>query len=314
MNSATHISDSAERKRALDPGYSFIVQAPAGSGKTGLLIQRYLKLLAHVEEPEEIVVITFTKKAVAEIRERVLAALVRADKTPKTEHEKLIYALADKVLQRDTRSGWQIVNNPTRLRIQTIDSLCALLACQMPILSEFCFQFESTEDASELYLEAARATIDLVNKNNVAVQNIKRLQDVERLLEHLDNNVSRTEKLLSRILEQRDHWLRHIDKGKVREELEAALRNVRYEAIKRVSGIYPESMQDELIKVARYAAINLKDSGSNLPLATCEKLSSFPGSEEQDISAEPAVNRSSSPSHPLRRLRSRSPQYRCKPA
>jgi len=284
MKSTIHISDSAERKRALDLGYSFIVQAPAGSGKTELLIQRYLKLLAHVEEPEEIVVITFTKKAVAEIRERVLAALVGADKTPKTEHEKLIYALADKVLQRDIRADWQIVNNPTRLRIQTIDSLCALLARQMPILSEFCFQFESTEDASELYLEAARATIDLVNKNNVVVQNIKRLQDVERLLEHLDNNVSRTEKLLSKILEQRDHWLRHIDKGKDREELEVALRNVRYESLKQVSGIYPKSMQDELIKVARYAAINLKDSGSNLPLATCEKISSFPGSEEQDIS------------------------------
>lgn len=277
MNGVTHISDFAERKRALDPGYSFIVQAPAGSGKTGLLIQRYLKLLAHVEAPEEIVVITFTKKAVAEIRERVLAALVRVDKTPKTEHEKLIYALVDKVLQRDAQAGWQIANNPTRLRIQTIDSLCALLTRQMPMLSEFCFQLESTEDASDLYLEAARATIDLVKKNNVAVQ------DVERLLGHLDNDVSRIEKLLSKILDQRDHWLRHIHKGKDREGLEVALRNVRHEALKRVLNIYPESMQDEMIKLARYAATNLKESSRNSPLAICEKLSIMPGSEEHDV-------------------------------
>ena len=41
--------DFAERRRALDPAHSFIVQAPAGSGKTGLLIQRYLKLLTLVD-------------------------------------------------------------------------------------------------------------------------------------------------------------------------------------------------------------------------------------------------------------------------
>jgi len=283
MNGAIHNSDFAERKRALDPTHSFIVQAPAGSGKTGLLIQRYLKLLAHAEAPEEIVVITFTKKAVAEIRERVLAVLSQSSETPETEHEKLICTLAGEVLQRDARAGWQIVNNPTRLRIQTIDSLCALLTRQMPILSEFCFQLESTEDASDLYLEAARATIDLVKKNNVVVQDAERVQDVERLLEHLDNDVSRTEKLLSEILEKRDHWLRHIHEGKGRGELEAALRNVRHEALKHVLNLFPESMQDEMIKLAQYATINLKEISRNSPLTICEELSTLPGSEEHDV-------------------------------
>ncbi|TDI81221.1 MAG: DNA helicase UvrD [Betaproteobacteria bacterium] len=277
MSNATHIPDFADRSRALDPACSFIVQAPAGSGKTGLLIQRYLVLLAHVDAPEEIVVITFTNKAVAEIRERVLTALAQTDNIFKTEQEKLICKLAGAVLQRDAQAGWQIVKNPTRLRIQTIDSLCASLTRQMPILSEFGFQLESIEDASDLYLEAARATIDLVRKNKVV------MQDVERLLEHLDNDVTRIEKLLSKILEQRDHWLRHIHKGKDREVLEVGLKNVRHEALKRISCIYPESMQDELIKLARYAATNLKDSGSNSPLVTCEKLSTLPGSEEHDV-------------------------------
>ncbi len=70
--------DLDERLRVLDPNGSFIVQAPAGSGKTGLLIQRYLKLLACVNAPEEIVAITFTRKAAAEMRERLMKALIQA--------------------------------------------------------------------------------------------------------------------------------------------------------------------------------------------------------------------------------------------
>ncbi|MDH5222346.1 MAG: UvrD-helicase domain-containing protein, partial [Betaproteobacteria bacterium] len=121
------VADQPERHAALDVTRSFIVQAPAGSGKTALLVERYLRLLKTVQKPEEIVAITFTRKAAAEMRERV---------------------------------GEQVSSDlATRLRIQTIDAFCASLTSQMPVLAKFGAQPGIAEDASELHREAAARTL-----------------------------------------------------------------------------------------------------------------------------------------------------------
>ncbi len=189
--------DFSERQRALDVTRSFIVQAPAGSGKTELLVQRYLKLLETVEKPEEIVAITFTKKAAAEMRKRVI--------------EKLSPELAP------------------RLRIQTIDALCAALTRQMPVLARFGAQPAVKEDARELYQEAAARTLaDLT-------------PPVARLLAHLDNNFADATSLLAGMLERRDQWLRKTGDAPTREELEATLVSECERLTRNAQALYPRA-------------------------------------------------------------------------
>jgi ATP-dependent helicase/nuclease subunit A len=130
VSEAKPIADQAARDAALDPRRSFIVQAPAGSGKTELLVRRYLKLLSVVEKPEEIVAITFTIKAAAEMRKRVLENIPNS---AEVGH---------------------------RLRIQTIDAFCASLTRQMPVVSGFGAQPGIVEDAHEHYRDAAQRTIN----------------------------------------------------------------------------------------------------------------------------------------------------------
>ena len=126
--SALRAADRAARAAALDPSRSFIVQAPAGSGKTELLIQRYLRLLSTVEQPEDVVAMTFTRKAAGEMRERVLKALdgVR-DPAPASDHERLTWTLARNLAAHAEARGWELRAHPTRLAIQTIDAWCAKL-------------------------------------------------------------------------------------------------------------------------------------------------------------------------------------------
>lgn len=249
------VPDIDQRRDALDPERSFIVQAPAGSGKTELLIQRYLLLLARVDHAEEIIAVTFTKKAAGEMRERVLQALAdaQAGKTPASAHEELTLKLAAAALRRDLAAGWHLADNPAQLRIQTIDALCAGLTRQMPLLSQFGAQPQTVEDASELHLEAARATIAMVNSDGPAGE------DVETVLAHLDNDVARTEALLADMLARRDQWLRQV-RGLDRDPLESALQQVRVAAAQRLRVAIPPQLHAEIHALADFVFANLGQS------------------------------------------------------
>ncbi len=197
------ICDELQRKQALDSRHSFIVEAPAGSGKTGVLIQRYLGLLAVVERPESVVAITFTRKAAGEIKERVLTALKDADQDSSLaeEYEKRVRHLARAALKRDRELNWNLLGDPSRLHIETIDALCAMLTRQMPVVSRFGGIAEVVETATELYHLAARRALSHLAAGDEGTAALFR-----RVALHFDNDISRVEEQVARMLERRDQW------------------------------------------------------------------------------------------------------------
>ena len=191
-------SDAAVRQAALDPTQSFLIQAPAGSGKTELLTDRILALLATVERPEEILAITFTRKAASEMHARVLAKLLAGKgEEPPEPHKKHSWHLARQAMARNDAKQWNLLDYPARLSIRTIDSFSSWLVRATPWLSTLGGLPGVTEHAQEHYLEAAKATLAMADDEEA----------VARLIAHLDVDIRAAQELIAGMLGSRDQWL-----------------------------------------------------------------------------------------------------------
>ena len=285
--------DWQERERALDVTRSWIVEAPAGSGKTGLLIQRYLKLLGDesVTEPEQVLAITFTVKAAAEIRERVMEQLEAARRGLPMKRgaafERETRVLAAKVLERDALGGWGLLESPRRLKLRTIDSVCAQIAGSLPVLSGGGGQQTPVLDASGLYKAAARRTLLLLGGEDDALNAALR-----NVLLHRDGNLAECEKLLAEMLELRDQWgelvplqRRELDDayldGTVLPRLERTLQLAVGAEMSRLAKAVPAHFLRELVALAAtLGGIEPYEREQN-PLAVCLN-SMLPGSSGKE--------------------------------
>jgi len=259
------IADASQRAAAIKTSQSCIVQAPAGSGKTELLIQRFLALLGSVERPNQILAITFTRKAAAEMRHRLLKALQLAKDQPCPEqaHEAKTWQLARAAL---AHQGDDLLRNPAQLSIQTIDSFNASLVRKMPWLSRFGALPELAEDAEQLYQQAAEQLLQRLDHADAAGAALC------RLLGHLDNHVGHLQQLLVDMLKRRDQWLRHLLKKAEdpRYTLESALAAFVSEHLQQLASTFPTQYTDELLFCCRFAA-------ANLPASDLDLVESFPG-------------------------------------
>ncbi len=251
MNKA--LADAAERIQALDTTRSFIVQAPAGSGKTELLTRRVLTLLTTVDRPEEVLAITFTRKAAAEMRHRVVMALKRAsDQAPVDDvYEQEGLELARRVLARDGDLGWQLIEDPERLGIRTIDSLATNLAHRLPVLSSLGAATGLVDDASALYQEAAERFID---------QHISKIAAVSQ---KLDNRLETLRGLLVNLLAVRDQWVRYavedFTDDRLREVLEQMLCALLQSRVRALCASAPPGLGASLLPVVQGCAFYLRE-------------------------------------------------------
>jgi ATP-dependent exoDNAse (exonuclease V) beta subunit len=284
--------DAAERAQALDITQSWIVEAPAGSGKTGLLIQRYLKLLASdsVETPEQVLAITFTNKATAELLERILGQLESAahGRPPANDFDRATRPLALAVLERDRALGWDLIHQPSRLNIRTIDSVCGEIARALPILSGHGGRQSPVEDAQPLYALAARRTLMQLGASDAALDSALRL-----VLLHRDGNLGDCESLIAAMLARRDQWASLVPLGRALDDavldatvlprLERALDLVLCTAITQLARSMPPGLVEALAAAAAEMAHIEGYNGKESPIAICAGRDGKPGLTAADL-------------------------------
>ncbi|PJD94047.1 MAG: ATP-dependent DNA helicase [Legionella sp.] len=244
--------DVKQRQQATDPSASFIVQAPAGSGKTEILTQRYLRLLSTVSVPEQIVALTFTRKAASEMRERIMLALQQAatHQEASSAHQKMTLTFARQAIEQDARHQWHLLEHPNRLKIITLDSLCQSITQAIPLLEQHIGYAQITDKASHYYLEAARQCIQF------ALENPSYQEAITHLLLHVDNQYDKLLLLFKELLSKRDQWLTPLFKAKnqTKEHFEEALLLIEQHELSRFQKSLPLELAYQLVEQAKELA------------------------------------------------------------
>ena len=114
---AGDLPDAPARRAAVDPSQNVVLEASAGTGKTRVLVERYINLLLAGVDPENILAITFTRKAAAEMRQRIVERLIEASRSS----------------QLDARRWRDLRERLSDIAISTIDAFCLSLLREFPL-------------------------------------------------------------------------------------------------------------------------------------------------------------------------------------
>jgi ATP-dependent exoDNAse (exonuclease V) beta subunit len=111
------LEDAPARRFATNPANNVVLEASAGTGKTTVLVSRYVNLLRAGVDPSNILAITFTRQAAAEMRDRIIRELrVSAERT-----------------QGDQRRWRELRDRLGEIAISTIDAFCLSLLREFPL-------------------------------------------------------------------------------------------------------------------------------------------------------------------------------------
>ncbi len=130
-------ADNEARKLALDITRSHHVEAPAGSGKTMLLVARFLKLLSCARHPNEILALTFTNKAAGEMKARIAGLLQKASSglDPADDLEASLLESAKEALKHHEAHRFLLLS-PEGLQVTTFHGFCYTIVKRAPLEAE----------------------------------------------------------------------------------------------------------------------------------------------------------------------------------
>ena len=143
-----------EQILASNPASSVWVSANAGTGKTKILTDRYLRLMLEGAELEKIICITYTKAAANEMKERILSMIskwtIMEEKDLRESFSSIIGTTPDDGDLAKARTLYpKLIDNPEKLKIQTIHSLCQSILKRFPIEAEIQPYFQVMDENSQ---------------------------------------------------------------------------------------------------------------------------------------------------------------------
>jgi len=127
---AIHVPDAEARRSAVDPSQNIVLEASAGTGKTRVLVERYVNLVRAGIEPDHILAITFTRKAAAEMRQRIIERLKDASRLSELD-----------------AARWRDVKERLGdIAVSTIDAFCLSLLREFPLEANVDPGFDLADD------------------------------------------------------------------------------------------------------------------------------------------------------------------------
>jgi len=129
-------ADREARAFAVDPSRNVVLEASAGTGKTRVLVDRYLNLLRARVDPANILAITFTRKAAAEMRQRIVERLRE-----------------DAALSPEGATRWRELRDRLgEIAISTIDAFCLALLREFPLEADLDPGFDVADETQVVRL------------------------------------------------------------------------------------------------------------------------------------------------------------------
>jgi ATP-dependent helicase/nuclease subunit A len=173
--------DREARAFAENPDHNVVLEASAGTGKTSVLVARYVNLLLRGVDPANILAITFTRKAAAEMRERIIRDLRRAAEQSTLD-----------------RSRWiELRDRLADIQISTIDAFCLAMLREFPLEADLDPGFALADET-----DVPRLVDQSLDKSlAIFIGLAKREPDVALVLAQL--GLSRTREGLAHLLDRR---------------------------------------------------------------------------------------------------------------